>query len=210
MNENTDLGAYGIMYVVQNKKIQVLSLLLKNGVVVPSNASDIQLALVVTNLLKISNSFYNDFSELLLNEDTVNAVFSNMSGSYSNFDGNSAFCKNTANKTESPTTYKLLCGDTSSSSTSSSTTTLTETKKPSLLNQGLALLQTGFQGFLQLDDNKTKRDLANASVKISSDEVKKEEITPAKTGLSTGAIVGISLLGVSVVGLVIYLIAKKQ
>jgi hypothetical protein len=79
-----------------------------------------------------------------------------------------------------------------------------------LLNQGLSILQTSFQGYLQLDDNKTKRDLANASVKISSDEVIKAETTPTKTGLGTGAIVGISLLGVTVVGLVIYLIAKKQ
>jgi hypothetical protein len=71
-------------------------------------------------------------------------------------------------------------------------------------------LQTGFQGFLQLDENKTKRQLADASVKISSDEVIKGETSPTKTGLGTGAIVGISLLGVTVVGLVVYLIAKKR
>jgi hypothetical protein len=38
----------------------------------------------------------------------------------------------------------------------------------------------------------------------------KEEIIPTKTGLSTGAIVGISILGVAVVGLLVYVIAKKQ
>ena len=43
------------MYVVRNKKSEVLSLLLKNGVVVPSNAQDVQVAFVVTNLLKISD-----------------------------------------------------------------------------------------------------------------------------------------------------------
>ena len=206
MNENANLGAYGIMYVVQNKKNEVLSLLLKNGVVVPSNATDIQVAFVVTNLLKISNSFYNEFSELLLDEETVNAVFSNMSGSYANAGGNADFCGNTSNKESSPSSYKLLCGD-SSATTSTNSNTST---KSSLLNQGLSLLQTGFQGFLQLDDNKTKRELANASVKISDDEVKKEELTPTKEGLSTGAIVGISVLGIAVVGLVVYLIAKKR
>ena len=204
MNENENLGAYAIMYVVRNKKNEVLGLLLKNGVVVPSNATDVQVAFVVTNLLKISNSFYNEFSELLLNEETVNAVFSNMSGSYSNFNGSSDFCRNTANKTESPSSYKLLCGDSTTSTDSNSST------KSSLLNQGLNLLQTGFQGFLQLDDNKTKRDLANASVKISNDEVIKGETLPPPTKLGTGAIVGISLLGATVVGLVVYLIAKKR
>jgi hypothetical protein len=206
MNENENLGAYALMYVVQNKRSQVVSLLLKNGVVTPLDASDMQIALVVTNLLKISSSFYNEFLPLLLNEETVNATMLNMSGSYFNANGNADFCKNTANKVSSPTSYKLLCGE----SSSPDTTKPSSSSSVSLLNQGLSILQTSFQGYLQLDDNKTKRDLANASVKISSDEVKKEEITPTKTGLGTGAIVGISILGVTVVGLVIYLIAKKQ
>jgi hypothetical protein len=210
MNENSSLGAYAIMYVVKNKKSQVLSLLLKNGVIVPSYASDIQIALLVTNLLKVSESFYRDFSALLLTQETVDGVLLNMSGSYSNADGDADFCKNTANKISSPTSYKLLCGDSPATTTTTATTTATNTSSPSLLNQGLSILQTGFQGFLQLDENKTKRDLANASVKISSDAVKKEEITPTKDGLSTGAIVGLSLLGVTVVGLVVYLIVKKK
>jgi hypothetical protein len=208
MNENENLGAYAIMYVVRNKKSEVLSLLLKNGVVVPSNAQDVQVAFVVTNLLKVSDSFYNEFSELLLDEETVNGVFSNMSGSYMNFTGDSAYCKNTANKTES--SYKILCKDYVDTSASSITSTNTNKDSGSWINQGLNLLQTGFQGFLQLDDNKTKRQLADASVKISNDEVTKVETTPTKTGLGTGAIVGISLLGATVVGLVVYLIAKKQ
>jgi hypothetical protein len=196
------------MYVVKNKKNQVENLLLKNGVVVPINATDIQVAFVVTNLLKISNSFYNEFSELLLDEDTVNAVFSNMSGSYLNFNTDSAYCKNTANKESSPNSYKILCKD--YVDTSESTSNDSKKDKESLLDRGLNLLQVGFEGFLQLDDNKTKRQLADASVKISDDEVTKGETPPPPTKLSTGAIVGISLLGVTVVGLVIYLIAKKQ
>jgi len=207
MNENENLGAYAIMYVVQNKKNEVFSLLLKNGVVVPSNATDIQVALVVTNLLKISSSFYDDFVPLILNEETINGMSLNMTGSYSNANGNDSYCANTSNKTESPNSYKILCKDYKPSTSTDSTPKST----PSWVNQGLNILQTGFQGYLQLDDNKTKRALADASVKVSADNVKKEEITPpTKTGLTTGAIVGISLLGVTVVGLVVYLIAKKQ
>lgn len=205
--DKTSLGAYAIMYVVKNKKNKVVSLLLKNGVVVPSNASDIQIALLVTNLLKVSKSFYADFSQLLLTQETAEGLLFDLSGSYSNAEGNADFCKNSQNKIDSPTSYKLLCGD---SPASTSTSTATSTKSTSWVNTGLGLIQTGFQGFLQLDENKTKRDLANASVKISSDEVKKEEITPPKAGLGTGAIVGLSLLGVTVVGLIVYLIAKKK
>jgi hypothetical protein len=208
MNENESLGAYAIMYVVQNKKNEVVSLLLKNGVVVPSNAQDIQIALVVTNLLKQSNSFYNEFMPLLLNEETVYATTLNMTGSYSNVNGDSPFCKNTANKTESPTLYKALCKDDSTSTPTSTTSSSSSTA--SWLNQGLNILQTGFQGYLQLDDNKTKRALADASVKISTDTTTNDAVASQKNGLGTGAIVGLSLLGVTVVGLVIYLIAKKK
>ena len=142
MNENENLGAYAIMYVVQNKKNEVLGLLLKNGVTVPSNAYNIQIAILVTNLLKVSNSFYNEFFELL-DKETVDAVFSNMSGSYSNFTGNSEFCNNTANKESSPTSYKLLCENTSTTSGASITSTKTDKDSGSWINQGLNLLQTG-------------------------------------------------------------------
>jgi hypothetical protein len=210
MNKNSSLGAYGIMYVIKTKRSQVVALLLKNGVVAPSNASDMQIALLVTDLLKVSKSFYNEFSALLVNEDVIYGLSANMSGSYLNASG--SFCENTANKVESPTTYKLLCGDSSITTTATTTATSTKDTKstPSWINQGLGLLQEGFKGFLQLDENKTKRELADASVKISSDEVISKGDLPASTGLSTGAIVGISLLGVTVVGLVVYLIAKKK
>ena len=90
--DKTSLGAYAIMYVVKNKKNQVVSLLLKNGVVVPSNASDIQIALLVTNLLKVSKSFYADFSQLLLTQETAEGLLFDLSGSYLNVEGD--FCKN--------------------------------------------------------------------------------------------------------------------
>jgi hypothetical protein len=211
MGKNASLGAYGVMYVVQNKKSKVIALLLKNGVVVPSNATDMQIALLVTNLLKVSKSFYRDFSALLLNQDVVAGMSVNMSGSYSNFTGDAEWCKDSANKTANPNAYKILCKD----STTFDPKTFTSEKKDttlntSFINKGLDFLQSSVKDYLQYDDNKTKRELANASVKISADEVTKAGILPTKKGLSTGAIVGISLLGVTVVGLVIYLIVKNK
>jgi len=196
MGKNADLGAYGIMYVVKNRKSEVLALLLKNGVVVPSNASDMVIALAVTNLLKVSKSFYVEFSKLLINEDNVKSMSVNMSGSYANVGGDSQYFDPSVFQGGTPI---------------NSTTSTTPKSSPSWLNQGLNLLQTGFQGYLQLDDNKTKRALADASVQISNDEIVKGENTPPPPkGLSTGAIVGLSVLGVTVVGLVIYLIVKKK
>ena len=226
MSKNASLGAYGIMYVVQNKKSDVLGLLLRNGVVVPSDASDLTIAMAVTNLLKVSKSFYNDFSKLLLNTDVIYGMSANMSGSYSNMSGyfnaigDSAFCKDKTNKDFFPSSYKSACEgsstfDTSIFNTGTKDTTTKDTKSKKegsgWLNQGLGLLQEGFAGYLQLDDNKTKRELANASMIIAqSGGVVEEKDKDKDKGLSTGAIVGISLLGVTVVGLVIYLVTKKK
>lgn len=196
MSSNESLGAYGIMYVIKNKKNNVISLLLKNGVTIPSNATDIQIGLIVTNLLKSSKSFYNDFSKLLLNQDVVVGMSVNMSGSYANATGFSS------------SDYVLPTFDfVKSSPSTTSTTTNSSTPKTSFINQGLNILQTAFQGYLQLDDNKTKRELANASVIISE----KETVTPPPPkALSTGAIVGLSILGITVVGAIAYVIIKKQ
>ena len=210
MSKNASLGAYGVMYVVQNKRSQVVSLLLKNGVVVPSTASDMQLALLVTDLLKVSKSFYQDFSALLLNQDTIIGMSSNMSGSYANVGGEGVGY--TFGGSGSDFNDPVLGFDPTKFTAPTKTTTKpkTSTSDTGWLNTGLNLLQEGFKGYLQLDDNKTKRELADASVKISTDEVTKKEITPPPTKLSTGAIVGISLLGVTVVGLVVYLIVKNK
>ena len=200
MSKNESLGAYGIMYVIQNKKSQVYALLLKNGVVIPNNATDLQIALLVTNLLKISKSFYKEFSALLLSQDVVTGMSSNMSGSYAYAGGqvDPAFDFSIFNTGGTPT------------NTTTNTPPKTTSSAPSWLNKGLSLLETGFQGYLQLDDNKTKRELADASVKISDDNATKDETPPPPKGLSTGAVVGISLLGVTVVALVIYLIIKNK
>jgi len=204
MSKIANLGAYGIMYVIQTKRSQVVNLLLKNGVVVPMNASDIQIALLVTDLLKVSKSFYKDFSSLLIAPDVVTGMSSNMSGSYANVvgDGKGFDLNEFLQSIQTPTTP---------APTTNTTPSATSTPKASWLNQGLSLLQTGFQGYLQLDENKTKRALADASVQVSSNQANTELNTPPQpTGMSTGAIVGLSVLSLGVVGLIVYLIVKKK
>ena len=198
MTSKTNLGAYGIMYVIKNKKNEVITLLLKNGVVIPSNATDIQIGVIVTDLLKSSKSFYRDFSKILLSQDVVVGMSSNMSGSYANANGMFDFSQ-----------YQIAPSPFSTSTSTPSTTSTTSTSAPKtgFINQGLNILQTAFQGYLQLDDNKTKRELANASVIISEN---KKDDTPPPTKLSTGAIIVLSLLGIAVVGAIAYVIIKKQ
>jgi len=198
MTSNVNLGAYGIMYVIENKKNEVISLLLKNGVAIPSNATNLQIGGIVTDLLKSSKSFYNEFSKLLLSQDTIMGMSNNMSGSYSNVNG--LFDSSQYQIDPSPF----------SSSTTANTSTSSTAPKNSFINKSLNILQTAFQGYLQLDDNKTKRELAQASVIISQDNTTKDENNLPSKGLGTGAIIGLSLLGVAIVGTITYFIIKKQ
>jgi hypothetical protein len=207
MTSNENLGAYAILYVIKNKRTKVIFLLRKNGVAIPIKATNMQIAIIVTKLLKSTKSFYNDFSKLLLNQDTIVGMSSSMTGSYSNVDGsNNAYCKNNSNKIESPSAYNLLCEDGKSTTNS----TNSSSKSSGFINKGLSILQTAFEGYLKLDDNKTKRQLADASVKISDDNLTKDETLPPPKGLGTGAIIGISVLAIAIIGAITYVIIKKK
>lgn len=211
MSKNANLGALSIMYVVINKRAEVIALLVKNGVQVPSNATDMQLALMVTNLLKVSKAFGRDFNKLLSQKEVISGIFQGFDGAYSNYFGKSKPFS------DLPTFDKDLFPN---SSTSTTTTPAKETKTGgNFWGNALGLLQTGFQGYLALDENKTKRELANASVQIKQGDVKLGELgyetdsskkEKEGTGLSTGAIIGLSVLGIAVVGGVLYLALKKK
>lgn len=213
MSKNANLGALSIMYVVINKRAEVIALLVKNGVQVPSNATDMQLALMVTNLLKVSKAFGKDFNKLLSQKEVISGIFQGFDGSYSYV--NNYF-------SNLPTFDQNLFSSPATPSVATTTATTSSTKSdnsssPSWLAQGLNLLQTGFQGYLALDQNKTQRELANASVQIKQTDLALADKgilpsgnTPTPTGLSKGAIVGLSVLGIAVVGGVLYFALKKQ
>jgi len=85
MNDNhVNLIADSIVYAVQNQKPKVTAILLKNGVVVPNGTSDANLILLVSDVLKKSNPFRNDFINLVANTEYVSSSFSG----YSNAEGN--------------------------------------------------------------------------------------------------------------------------
>jgi hypothetical protein len=207
---NPIIGATSVMYVVMKKRAKLLALLTKNGVKYPVNATDMQLALIVTNLLKTSKSFTIEFEQLLSEPEVIKSVFSGMDGAYSNFTFD--FTPKKFNENIFATPSNTL----PTKPTLPTTTTNTKSSKFSFGN-ALELLQSGFQGYLALDDNKTKQALANASVQIKQSDVQLAELgvlpsgnIPKKDGLSTGAIVGLSIAGILVVGGAIYFATKNK
>lgn len=216
---NPIIGATSVMFVVMKKRAKLLALLTKNGVKYPANATDMQLALIVTNLLKSSKSFKKDFEQLVTEEDVIIGVFSGMDGAYSNFTFNTMqFDDNpfgTAIKTPSP--FGGNTGKPYNLPLVKSTDVKPKEKRKFNFGSALELLQTGFAGYLALDENKTQKALADASVKIKESDVKLGELgilpdgnAPKKDGLSTGAIIGISIAGILVVGGAIYFAMKNK
>ncbi len=211
MKSKSDLGAYVIMYSVKNKKGDVIALLLKNGVVVPSNANDMQVALVVTEMLKKSKSFSKDFTKLVQSQDVVNGLTSNMSGAYSNMGGAYAnaygFEYDTSFNPTDPLFKSLssqVPANTNAPATASNSDKISGFEKYLLLGQGL------FSDFTKMKENEAKVKLANASVELEKLQSQSASSTTGKSSFSPTTIyVVLGLVGVGLLGFLTYKMVKK-
>jgi len=158
MNELSNLGADVIVNSINEYREDVIALLLKNGVIVPSDLTNYELSQVVTELLKNSTNFQKEFVEfigsiMVLNSELEMSGYSNIAGNFFDFSvPPSPFSTNTT---------------TPSSTAGSTTTTNTTPKTGFTLDKGLDIISKGLNAFLTLDTNKTNRALADASVKTS-------------------------------------------
>lgn len=209
MAKNSTLGAEAMLHTIHLKRKEVIALLLQHGVVVKSGASDLEIAMQVTDLCKTSKSFYNAFMLLLSDKSVLTNVWSNMDGNYLGItDALNDWC----NKGDNAKLLPTSCKDAKPTSTSGTkdTTSNTKDKSESWFTTALNLAQTGFNGYLQLDDNKTKRALADASVRVAeSGGLNTNDNLPPPTSHTTLYVV-LGLLGVSLVGLVVYFATKKK
>jgi hypothetical protein len=83
-DKHVNLIADSIVYAVQNQRPSISTILLKNGVIVPSGTSDAKLILLVSDVFKKSKPFQKDFASLMANSEYVSS--SNFDG-YSNYFG---------------------------------------------------------------------------------------------------------------------------
>ena len=197
---NTSYGAQGLLQVINLKRSEIIALLLKHGVVISPGDSDISIAAKITDLCKTSKSFYNAFMKLLLDKSVVKTMYQNADG-FSNLTG----------VTYTPTTIDWNSATNVTPSTSTNTAADSASSGGSKwLTEGLNLLQTSFNGYLQLDNNKTKRALADASVQVTQagGNTNGNATMPIKS--NTGLYVGLSILGISVVGLIVFLVIKAN
>jgi hypothetical protein len=236
MNNNASLGAYAVMYVVQNKKSEVVNLLLKNGVFVPMNASNMQLALLVTDLLKVSKSFYRDIMLFLQNpkvlnnlagEFSQNAQYFRADGFAGKKEGNAqyfradGFMNYQGSRFGMP--FSLRPEDEDEDENGDETTETTKTPKKGFfsgLNLG-ELIKDGLGAFVTLDSNRTDRIIAEArknaglppldeETYTDEDGVVKKKERPDDEGISATTIVVLSLVGIAVIGTIIYFVTRPK
>jgi hypothetical protein len=207
MNELSNLGADVIVNSINENREDVIALLLKNGVIVPSDLTDYELSQVVTELLKNSTNFQKEFVEfigslMVLNSELEMSGYSNVSGNFFDFSlPPSPFSTNTT---------------TPSSTAGSTTTTDTTPRTGFTLDKGLNIVTQALNAFLTLDTNKTNRDLANASVKMSQSGgggggVVSQDTYRDTEKSNTTLYVVLALVGVLVVGGgILYAVKRKN
>jgi hypothetical protein len=207
MNKQVDLGASVLIYVVRNFRNKVVALLLRNGVLVPTGSTDVQVAQLVTELLKVSTSFNADFMKLLATPEVLSG-FTSMDG-YSNFD--SAFDSSLGYKSQFATTDFLTKKPASDMANKAIDD---NKKKPFDWGKVIEGLQFGVTSYLQADKNQTDRAIADASVKTSGNQVLMTQgggtggVTTTG-GSNTVLWVVLGVVGVGLIGTVVYFATKK-
>jgi hypothetical protein len=222
MNPTIETGAMTLVLLVANYRSQMINLLLKNGVTVPSGASNQQIATMMANLLKISKSFAMDLQKFISNPKVIevlaggftqNAQYLRASGFAGKKEGNAQYFRADG--------FMNSDGGEDGFTDTSATTTPPKTGFFSGLNLG-NILKDGLGLFGQLDKNKTDREIANAQAQISAntgvnigsgtgsgDSGSGSGKNP-DSGMSTTTIVVLSLVGIAVIGTIIYFVARPK
>jgi hypothetical protein len=234
-----ETGAMTLVLLVKYYKSQMIALLLKNGVIVPNGASDQQIAMLMANLLKVSKSFFVDLNNFIQNPKVIEtlaggmmqtAEYFRMSGKgYMNAFGDFGDVPDSIN-------YQSQYGLDLSSSTPTTTSTSTTSTTPassgtptksgffSNLNFG-SLFSQALGAFGQFNTNQSNVAIANAHAQsqqaggnVGSNAGSGggtggntgSDGTPPKSGTSTVTVVVLSLVGVAVLGTIIYFVAKPK
>jgi hypothetical protein len=223
---NPEMGALTLVLLVNMYRNQMINLLVKNGVVVNDEMSDEQIAILMGNLLKVSKSFYNDLTAFLSNPKVIEKLAGGIDGmaEYFKMTG-SGYLNIYGNNTPFPSTinYQSQYGlNLNSGSTPTNTSNKTTEKKRFFddLNFG-DLFNKGLNAFLTFDTNKANTKIAGYQSQIAQaggyvpninfpNQGNTNPNDKPKSGTSTTTIVVLSLLGVAVIGTIIYFVTRPK
>lgn len=212
-------GALTLVLLVKSYKSQMIALLVKNGIVVDNNASDEQVATLMANLLKVSKSYFQDLNNFITNPAVANVIAGGFeqTAQYSKMTG-SGYMNFTETTTKSFLDYSIP-----KSPFSSSTTTSIETPAkssfwkdlasniPQYLSDGIKLVGTVSTNKANTEIANAQRDIAGSGMGLNTGgNVSGNVGGNIDDGMSTTSIVLLSLLGVALLGTVIYFVAKPK
>lgn len=212
------IGAHGIMYAIINKKGQMVALLLRNGVVVATGSSDLEIAEKTLGLLRSSKTFKDELLKMLTDEQLAMetwSTYANMQGQYSNAGGFVVDPAFDFSVLPSGNTWNPTGG--SSTSTTPATTPAPGASNSFWSSQNISnLLNTGINALLTLDTNKTNRLLGNSASNVAMYQsqqggtggIMPNTYMPAKS--NTGLYIGITVIGLILVGTLVYVVNRKN
>jgi hypothetical protein len=192
-----------LLNLVTSNKDKFLGLLRRNGVLVNPKISSESLTNTIISAMTKSESFKREVVLLMtvLISDVKDDNFANTNGTFSTL------------SPISPTlgyTNKYI-PQTTNETTSTTTTTTTQPAKAfgdTTVGKITDGLFSAFDKYLQSQQIKVREKEASAGQSIKADEVRLAELEKDKD--KTGLYVGLAIGGVAVVGLLVYLIAKKN
>lgn len=203
MDKQVNLIADTIVYAVQNQKSQVLGLLLKNGVVVPSGTSDAKIIVAVSDTFKKSKPFRKEFVDLIGKSEYVS------SGSFDGYANANGFVYDTTFDPTDP-----LFGSLQTTVAPKATTTAPKTSFWSSENI-MALINKGADVYTTTTTNQANKALADAAtaraqagiVDVSSNS---NVPTNQNTGSNTAVYVVVGVVGIALVGGLIWYFTKPK
>ncbi len=194
---------FGLILLVQvsKNKDKFLGLLRRNGVLVNSNVSNQDLTNMILKAMQKSETFKKETILLMgvLLSETRDGNFANMGGS--SFNPNNPF--------SGLPTFDPNAFSSSSSSTSTSTTQPKKDFADTTVGKITDQLFGAFDKFLQNKELDVRKAEAQAGQVIATTQGGSSS-TPPPPKSNTGLYVALGLGGVVVVGLLVYLVAKKK
>lgn len=206
MDKQVNLIADTIVYAVQNQKSQVLGLLLKNGVVVPSGTSDAKIIVAVSDTFKKSKPFRKEFIDLIGKSEYVS------SGSFDGYANANGFVYDTTFDPTDP-----LFGSLQTTVAPKATTTATTAPKTSFWSSEniMALINKGADVYTVSTTNQANKALADAATARAQagivDVNSGSNVSPSQnTGSNTAVYVVVGVVGIALVGGLIWYFTKPK
>lgn len=225
--KNPNIETIALMIVILSEKFrsQMMALLIKNGVVVNNDASSKKIALLISNLLKVSKSFSEELTLFVSNRSVATVIADEISKheQFSNASG-SGYLNIASTGIPSSIGYQSQYGLNFSTKPAELDEEDEEDTKPSFWSTEniTGLFGKGVDLFSKYTTNKTDADIARAQAQRAKyeagyggkgdvkNEIKEDDDDGGDTGMSAVTIVVISLVGVALIGTIAYFIVKSK